>query len=137
MKRLLLKVNILDDFADNNGCDKAMLELDDTMRSYLLGLRKQCQGLFDRDSFYAASFFDYSLTAVSANDLMDLDWFDDDAAYIVAPGGVTIESASEFRMDAPTLRITKSGIMWSFYAKHSDITFETGRVDWSVIEAAA
>ena len=135
MKRLLLKVHMLDDFADRDGCDKVVLDLDDT-REYLLRLKERCSPLFPADNFYCVSFYSYVLAPITAGeiDVMDLDWFDDGADYMVVPNDASLDVAMDFRMESPTIRVMKDGVMWDFAQKGCNIQFETGTVPWDIIE---
>jgi hypothetical protein len=130
-RRLLVKTFCNHEYASCNGCDYILIDVD-ALRDHLRELRELASPLFGHPNFYAASFFEYGFDPVDIGSLEEFDWFDPDADVQAVPDGVVI-AESEFRVDAPTIRIKDTGVIWSFYEKHASLRFESQEVDWNTL----
>lgn len=118
------------------GYDYATLELTPKRARRLLGLRAVVAlAKTVSDQFYAAEFWDYSVTyGKNANHdddkLTDLDsgeW-----------GPMAADSRiRRGRTSAETVQVTDAGVLWTAYPKHGDGQFETVTLTWALLEAVA
>lgn len=131
-RRYVLNVHCQDEYADTNGADAYLIEIDAATRDLLLQMRKEVSPLFKLEGFYSAEFFNYLGGPIS---LPDEEWTES----LETDGVIDVPAESEvaysnFRRDCCVVHIKDDGILWHFYEKHSSISFETEVLLWSEIE---
>lgn len=137
-RKLLIRVNHIgdNDFGGNGGdCDTCLLEIDAGFRKRMSLLRKKVSPLFKQPGFYAAEFFDYTIDPVTLGE--DDDQFGsalNGPGYAEVPVGYKLDPLLTFTTDASSVLIKETGFLWTFYERHTDESYETEEVPWSILD---
>lgn len=130
----LVRISPVEDNDQDSFC--GLFHISDGFINFLKQKRIDCSHLFEDNSFYAASFFNFSLMVMERSKVESFPGFDEDDCYeylFCEDKEFEMPECGDMVISVSTIRIKPEGIMWSISEKYSGDEWETETIPWEDI----